>query len=280
MTPRWTRWIVAVAVILVGWSGVSTETIQAATSWRQLFTGLPDTAQFSGLACPKPRFCIAVGTSYAGAPPAHTLIELFDGSKWKAMPGPVLSAGGFAGVSCSSPTSCIAVGGHFGSPGAIWSNVIESFDGKVWTMAPVATPDPYTEFTSVSCTSSGFCMAVERNGPSFLRNTPLSPWRQVPMATPHGTVNSIFCASPKSCVAVGAIPQYRRGDIAEELIESFNGKTWSVSSNPRGPNTQLSAVSCPSVTFCVAVGGSSFEAADPSQRFSTPGGGRSSQVQN
>ncbi len=175
------------------------------------------------------------------------------------MSGPVESAGGFTSVSCPRPTLCVAVGGHFGPPRAtVWYNLIESYDGKTWTMVPLATPKANPELSGVSCIISGFCVAIEKVGPSLVRQTLHSDWKEVPTATPHGVLDGISCASPTSCVAVGQLVDYlKKGDLPEPLVESFNGNRWSVTPSPKVPNLQLSAVSCPSPRFCLAVGGSS-----------------------
>jgi hypothetical protein len=87
-----------------------------------------------------------------------------------------------------------------------------------------------------------------------------APWSIVSSPDPGGTgadginsLNGIACASSTDCFAVGS---YDAGsDVAGTLIESWDGSSWSVATNPdsTGGGT-LDAVSCFSSTDCIAVG--------------------------
>lgn len=65
------------------------------------------------------------------------------------------------------------------------------------------------------------------------------------------------CSSAASCKAVGNY-SYGTGSgassLSRTLIESWNGKTWSVASNPSPAVAYLYGVSCSSATSCKAVG--------------------------
>jgi hypothetical protein len=69
----------------------------------------------------------------------------------------------------------------------------------------------------------------------------------------YNILNAVSCASSAACTAVG----YDRAGIPfHNVIESWNGTTWSVvpGPTPPGPSGGLNGVSCVSAAACVAVG--------------------------
>ncbi len=102
------------------------------------------------------------------------------------------------------------------------------------------------------------------NPGSFSENWNGSAWTVVPTAPSAGAnpgLNSIACASPTFCVAVGETQSAGGGifDIdyagsGQALVETWNGVAWTVRANPAGPSSALFGVSCSSASFCVAVG--------------------------
>jgi hypothetical protein len=75
-----------------------------------------------------------------------------------------------------------------------------------------------------------------------------------------GYFNEVACPSATSCFAVGA--KFPAGSGGATLIEHWNGTGWSAMASPNAntsPNggTALAGDSCPTTTFCVAVGYSS-----------------------
>jgi hypothetical protein len=95
------------------------------TAWSQVASPNPGAAAdaLTGISCAGAKSCQAVGFSQASAGGArHTLIESWNGSRWKAIPSPNPTAGtktdtyylatgsGLNGISCASSTSCRVVG--------------------------------------------------------------------------------------------------------------------------------------------------------------------------
>lgn len=85
-------------------------------------------------------------------------------------------------------------------------------------------------------------------------------WSVVPSPNGAGstpaTFSAISCALPSSCVAVGDLGGLE-GQGQHALIERFDGTRWKreVAAEPSAASSvTLKAVSCPSTTFCVAVG--------------------------
>jgi hypothetical protein len=59
----------------------------------------------------------------------------------------------------------------------------------------------------------------------------------------------VSCPSASFCVAAGLT-----GNPVHPLIESWQGKTWSITRTPSAPFAEFWGVSCTSRRFCVAVG--------------------------
>jgi hypothetical protein len=174
----------------------------------------------SSVSCISETSCVAVGEDFGVDQPA--LIESFDGTNWTVSPSPDINQGagveadvGLEAVSCSSATFCVAVG----RPGSIALPIVEQFNGTTWTLgsAPgVPNPDGYStgDLAGVSCISAASCDAVGNSYPAG-------------------------------------------GGTGSTLWEGFNGLSWSItpSPNPGDPERDnLSAISCPTATFCMAVG--------------------------
>src|SRR5262249_15246735 len=125
----------------------------------------------------------------------------------------------------------------------------------------------------ISCTRRSFCMAV---GSVMSRNhLPCESaaawngtrWRAFPDLNPCGVepfgFTRVSCVSASMCLAVGANID---GDNKEPatVAEAWNGKEWQVLAAPApGVDSRLSGVSCPTATFCMAVGSTVFEANSP-----------------
>jgi hypothetical protein len=71
----------------------------------------------NGIACTLSRSCMAVGsaTDRSGFASTGTLVERWDGRKWRVLPAPSASDGALNSVSCSSASACTAVGSAGGA---------------------------------------------------------------------------------------------------------------------------------------------------------------------
>jgi hypothetical protein len=180
------------------------------------------TYAFLAVSCPTTTWCTAVGDS-PGAP-TLPLAEAWNGTSWttETTPDPAgAKSAELTGVSCTSTTSCVAVGYEKTAGAGVRppENLSEIWNGTAWTIAPVpgVTGDNDNLLNGVSCPSASYCVAVgiAYSGPG-------------PGTTP-----------------------------AETVAELWNGSVWSLmpTPNPAGNlETRFNAVSCPSTTFCEAVG--------------------------
>jgi high-affinity iron transporter len=197
-------------------------------------------------------------------------------------------------VACVTGTDCEAVGdflaldkdGAVGDPdgdGKAARTLVESYDGHRWVRDP--SPDlgrGGDQLSSVSCPATGYCTAVGFYRPDpFPASAKTAPpeypliesvsggrWHLAtgPQVAPNSVLVSVSCPERNVCVAVGYTTT-QVGDNAVEslLMERFNGQTWSAVplAVPTGYSSALNSVSCPSVSYCVAVGETA-PASDPS----------------
>lgn len=242
----------------------------------------------TAVSCASANSCMAVGQQArvcVGRVPhsecfSKTITELWNGARWSLLPSPnERSVGGstddsLSGVSCAAAHACVAVG----SSGVLTDNsyvgpLIESWDGRTWSIVrgPHERNGSTSSLRAVTCVSRGACTAVG----SLITGSGLTKtlvehwdgkmWSVVPSPNalswrarvPQGEFYGVSCTSASSCTAVGW--------VGTTLIEHWDGKTWSVVPSPNaalGPSPdpvdrvddQLNGVSCPSTSYCVAVG--------------------------
>ncbi|MGO9874373.1 MAG: hypothetical protein ACLPVY_11290 [Acidimicrobiia bacterium] len=223
------------------------------------------TDALNSASCVSATTCFAVGASYGsvyGPPnPASAFAGRWNGKSFSISPTPTpagATSSALVGVSCTSATNCFAVGGSStksAPPGTLGTTLIERWNGKTWSIVPSPPPD-YITLNGVSCISATFCIAVGTAVEQWNGKT----WSIVASPSPPGQpyeLDGVSCASRADCAAVG----YYSSPIDGEWLpwfEQWNGKRWSfvAGPNPAGSDPQLSDVSCPSRTTCVAVGSS------------------------
>jgi hypothetical protein len=188
--------------------------------------GIYDRGQVS---CPTKSFCLLEN--------GHRLYLYADG-RWSA--GPKLPA---TAVSCSSSSFCV-VTSHSGS----------SSSGSVYRtkLGKPRTVDRNSALGTVSCASSGFCLAAgaklakgNADGGGTVVSYRGHSWRPAtPIASAPTGPTSVACPSNRFCAAV---------DGAGNAL-SYDGASWApairVDSNARGKGMW---VSCPSSSFCMAI---------------------------
>jgi hypothetical protein len=240
----------------IAWSVVSNIPVPSGTTNNSL----------SSVSCAGPTFCMAVGSDGPTAS-ALPLIEQWNGTAWSVVPAvnPTGStATTLSAVSCLSTTSCMAVG-----QGVVATNAVllaESWNGTSWST--LSTPDPTgstaASFGGVSCVTPTSCTAVgfDTVGANTLTLAEIwngSTWtvQSTPNPAP-GTAASlaaVTCTGSSNCVAVGAFTN--GASLNRNLIEVWNGSTWSVATTPDASTTlpdKLAGVACVSATSCTAVG--------------------------
>ena len=224
------------------------------------------TNMLSGVSCASANVCVAVGAaveeddgSSVHSSGDGSLVERWNGSRWSIQRHPFTERGPLRAVSCTSPRACIAVG----------DGLEERWNGSKWRIQ--RDGGPFTSggsLTGVSCPTKTSCLSVgsigfnaspapegdvtvseQWNGSRWMAETTAA---SVPAS---GALTGVSCISAAECTAVG---WYVNGaGVQVTIAERWNGSSWSLQSTPNQTNAggdQLTAVSCTSATFCLAVG--------------------------
>jgi hypothetical protein len=131
--------------------------------WRIIPAPSPAHASLlSGVSCPSPTVCVAVGSSAGGA---RTLAERWNGVRWTVQHTPGIGRIGYSAltaVSCATAANCMAVGTY----NAGISGIAEHWDGSRWTVRRLPVPpgpsgeEPLVLPARVSCASATACVTV------------------------------------------------------------------------------------------------------------------------
>lgn len=272
---RSTRFCVAVGtrgshMLAEVWNGTRWSTRQAPDPKGPFQLYRPPVNALSSVSCSSPSLCVAVGED--DHIPVRPLSERWNGKRWSLHLAP-LNNGSLQGISCTAQRRCTAVGY---SPAG--SMLAMRFTAGHWQRQPSAQlrVGVDTQLSGVSCATASACVAVGElygvtGGPLVLvgagprwsvTSTPAVP------GTIGTTLISVSCPSPSRCVAVGStsvspfapappvISPHILAPYVGPLVDVWDGNQWQVQFAPRANEytAQLTDVSCPSLTFCMAVG--------------------------
>lgn len=227
--------------------------------WEPEYVESPSGATRAGLtsvACYSSLSCIAVGAANGQNLPMEELAYSYEGGGWRRIdPASVLAS--LYGVTCTSSTYCISVGRRL--VGSASEQNVWRLEGVAWSKMTMPSVSG-SALNDVSCTDSTHCTAVgsqtsgslaERwNGSSWSTQTTVNPSEASSVQ-----LNSVSCPSAGNCWAVG---QYRTPTSPLTVLsEEWNGTSWSLQAIPAPTEANenwLEDLSCPSATYCIAVG--------------------------
>jgi hypothetical protein len=149
----------------------------------------------SGVSCPTTKVCVAVGSYFASYGKYATLVERWNGTKWRIESTPNVSASAhdyLVGISCPTPRRCAAVGRYTDdfSRQETEGSLAERWNGTRWVIEP--TPN------------------VHGTGPN---------------AGPTALA-AVACAAPAACTAVGGV------SVFSTVAERWNGTNWRIQPTP------------------------------------------------
>ena len=244
------------------------------TSWQVQKTATPSGATESdleGIACPKGKPCISVGQYRDVSNHSFSLAETLKGGAWsiQSTPNPSGSTlNQLNAVSCLSATQCTAVGSGFA----------EGWGGSKWTLQKIVTPHPHTGgpavLLGVSCRTA-LCAAVGFYYLDGVQTLVAEIWdgqrwvlQSAPVSSPSdsSTLAAVSCPGTNSCMAAGSFHSsfYNQNHT---LAESFS-LVWQQQTFA-SPGSSIAGsvddVSCPTTTFCAAIG--SFETTSDFQTY-------------
>ena len=177
--------------------------------------------KLNAVSCASAALCVAVDQGGSAV--------MYDGTRWSA-PIPI-DSDILSSVSCPSTTFCAAVD-H--------SGYVMTYNGAAWSHPTLVDPGDAGAPRFISCTSTSFC-ALVHGGAAVTWNG--SVWSAATSIDLGPIMYGISCASSSFCVAEG----FHGFSGAEAIV--YSGGTWSAASSAGGGV----AVSCTSLTFCVAV---------------------------
>jgi hypothetical protein len=247
-------------------------------------------ARLNGISC-SGSTCLAVGQYGRRSGRDRLLGSLWDGTTWSLSLPPRLryaDDAAFEDIACVAPNSCTAVGQFSYELQQLFTGVaplIERWDGRGWRveLAAAGKDSLDTELNAVACPSSEHCVAVgfqrDRGGTysTFAEVEIGARWSVVSTPDPAGSPDIEFaelaCPRPGRCIAVGS---WVSGAHVHALVESWDGKRWTMVPTPAPPDatsTALSAIDCSRPQACIAVG--TYERGSPTEHaFSLSWNGR------
>lgn len=252
--------------------------------------------ELSAIFCVSSTRCFGVGSAQGADHHNRPLTEIWDGTRWTIESSPDGASGAenyLNAIACRSATDCTAVGDYYNDQTSTGGTLIEHWNGADWSVQSSATSSTFgASLDGVSCTATDACIAVgqDGNGKGIAARWDGAAWASVP--GPPTSPDSVSCASPTSCQAVGfkeiaswdgsswtrqsapALSDWRLMGVTcradndctavgatkigsgspTALAESWNGQRWSVQSSPALTKSTFSGVSCPAAGACVAVG--------------------------
>jgi hypothetical protein len=206
-----------------------------------------------------------VGVGYTGDPFDNNSIrvaEFWNGTSWTIdSPTSSPSENELHEVSCTNNAQCLAVGEATPSGEQL---IADAFANGIWS--DVSPSNTILEPLGVDCVKTGdTCMAVGRHFSASVWNESAQTWTPTAPVVPANERDllGVSCPSTSLCVAVGAAA-HRSGSGSQlalgPVIEAWNGSSWALMDTQRvgttafTPQVEFDSVSCPSATFCMAVG--------------------------
>jgi hypothetical protein len=250
-----------------------------------------DEAWLTGIACPAPDSCVAVGDYLA--PRDHPITATLSDGSWTVTDMPQPRNGNpstnayLSDVVCPAQGKCIATGNYTDQNGND-EPLIETLSGGKWSAvsaplpagaAPVkAVQQTNTFLYSAACPTADSCITVGQytvhggSAEPFIETLSGGKWTPATVPLPGdaatarpGGLFGISCVAADECLAVG---QYEdRSAQARSLVETRSGSTWTATAPPlpgdaaaaqkwnkQLSNTGLEAVACQALGACTANG--------------------------
>jgi hypothetical protein len=257
--------------------------IQHGGSWTATEAPLPagvgssPVVDLLNISCPTVGSCVVVGFYRGTDDEEQGLVLTQQGNSWNALtvPLPADAATGSVmfSVSCAVPGSCAATGIYDDTSDHVQGVLLVEQNGS-WraTQAPLpeaAAADSTVELISVSCAGPASCVAVgiyENGGGEvgLIERLSGGTWEPAsavsPIAGSESALEDVSCASATFCTAVGADAVGPDEKAIANIITPGAVTAASVplpanaGSNGSEDESALLGVSCPTATYCAAVG--------------------------
>jgi hypothetical protein len=212
-------------------------------AWRE--TSEPIPAVLTALSCPSASLCVAgdnAGNILTSSDPVA------DPGAWSIAAAD--QGQGIVGVSCPSVSMCVAADGA----GNIFVSTDPTGGESAWRKTKIAGSGV---LESVSCASITLCVAVGDGPIMFTSSDPgggASAWSSARVGSGGDTAKAVSCPSVSLCVAT--VATQNPGGVVTSTDPTGGARAWKTALvdqgiPPAGANWP-DAVSCPSVSMCVA----------------------------
>jgi len=173
----------------------------------------------------------------------QTLILHWDGKSWQIVPSPNLGAGNniLYGIASSSAKNIWAVGQYAASDGNP-QTLTEHYDGTAWNIEPSPSPGtmPINYLYSVAHvpgTKTFYAVGTNRslgtNTRTLIEEYDGTAWSVVPSANQNTSDNLLKAVAVVNATDVYAVGYYYNyNDIAQTMIEQWDGTAWNIVSTP------------------------------------------------
>ena len=257
-------------------------------------------ATFKAISCSSPGNCTAAGSFYDVNGSFEAFTQTQSNYAWSTAVPATFDPGvqsdnpgdDFKAISCSSPGNCTAAGQFYNVDGN-FEAFTQTQSNYAWSTAVPATfesgvqnANPDDGFSSISCTSPGYCIAagsfhdVNNSYQAFTQTQSNYAWSTAVPATfesgvqsthPSDTFNAISCASLGNCTAAGWFYDTSGHKLAFTQTQTNNAWSTGVPAtfDPGVQNTvtddRFTTISCASAGNCTAAG--SFRDANGHEAF-------------
>jgi hypothetical protein len=191
------------------------------------------------LSCPSEQFCLAAGGGGDVQGNGYQVFSTWNGSTWSAPAKSV--AGNITSVSCADPGWCMVLGIADSSGPPL---------SEIWTPGGL-TVEPLPSLGTdnqdqVSCPSENYCLAQIGN---HVLAWDGSSWKTLALPSGQDTVSGVSCGAVGHCQVLAG----SGGDTNE--ADDVAGETLQPTPLPGvGSNGVVTAVSCSTQAFCIALG--------------------------
>ncbi len=233
----------------------------------------------SGVACPSPGNCVAVGSYTDQSGHVQGLIDTLSGGTWTAAQGPALTAAGssqsmpLGAVACAAAGACVATGSYT-DQNQFSQAALATLAGGTWSASVAPLPGSSlgnSGLDAIACPAIGYCVATggynvadSGQGQGLIETLAHGTWTPSVVPLPAGASNqdvllpAVTCPAPGTCVAAGAYDWNLTGTGIQPLIETLSNGVWTASAAPLPSGASgfayLGGVACPTAGACVATG--------------------------
>jgi photosystem II stability/assembly factor-like uncharacterized protein len=234
-------------------------TTDGGIGWKAQHVAGGSTPELSGISCPTPTDCLAVGSNGASLPGSGVVVATRDaGTTWSPVTAP-MNALTLTSVECAGTSDCTVVV----SDGiSTWSAHSDDF-GQSWQQQG-DLPSSFLPGVDLSCTAGGSCLVAgyvpttngHGAGAIAVSGDGGQTWSLATVPTGVGVLQSAACVSTSTCLAAGTTTTTVSDVVPAkgELLRSTDGgHTWVVATGTP-PVDDVYGVACPSARQCAMVG--------------------------